>query len=147
MRELTFHQKQKILANKTNFKAFGKTLARKVFENRCNHFNKKMTEKMLKYIDVIADYHTETYWQTFGEYTDQNFNLFLSIFNFNEEWDIVGSDSRIHPGVEELLNYIEPKEIFERLHGKENLKAFYEIHEIIGNEKRKDYKLSPMRIV
>lgn len=81
MKELTFHQKQKIPANKENFK------------------------------------------------------LFLSLFNFNGEWDIIDSSSRIHAGIEELLEVIEPKEVFERLHGEKNLKSYHSLHEIINENK------------
>jgi hypothetical protein len=90
-----------------------------------------MNKKMMKYIETIADHHIEVYWAAFEDYTDQNFELFLSLFNFNGEWDIVGSDSRIHAGIEELLEVIEPKEVFERLHGEKNLKSYHSLHEVI----------------
>lgn len=133
MNELTFHQKQKILSSKANFEAFGRALIKKAFENRCRSFNKEATEDMLKHVNMIATHYINEYWEAFEDHTEHNLKLFLSLFNFNGEWDTPGSGYRTHPGIEELLERIEPKEVFEHLHGETNIYTYQTIHEVISD--------------
>jgi hypothetical protein len=128
MRELTFHEKQKILANKANFTAFSRAFIQKAFEDRAKIFDKTISDKMTVGIDKIVDHYVDEFWP-FEDYPEQNLRIFLSIFNFYDDWDKRGSDCRIHPGVEELLATIEPKEVFEFLHG-ENLSVYYSLFDV-----------------
>ena len=116
MRKLTFHEKQKILANEAIFTAFSRAFIRKAFEDRAKLFDKTISDKMVVIIDKIVDHYVNEFWP-FEDYPEQSLRLFLSIFNFYDDWDKRDSDWRIHPGVEELLEAIEPKDVFEFLHG------------------------------
>lgn len=118
MRDLDFRIKNKIISNKTNFKAFARAFIKNAFEERAEMFGKELDDSYYEAIEIIANHYINVYWP-FEDYPYQNLMIFLDIFNYDGSWDVRGSDSRIHPGVEELLRKIEPEEVFRFLHGEQ----------------------------
>ncbi len=116
MRDLDFKIKNKIIANETNFKTFARAFIKKAFEERAELFGKELYDSYYKYIELVANLFIDSFWP-FEDYPYENLLLFLWIFNFDRSWDVRGSNSRIHPGVEELLRKTEPEKVFKFLHG------------------------------
>jgi len=129
MRDLDFRIKNKIISNKTNFKAFARAFIKKAFEERAEMFGKELDDSYYEYIEIVANHFIHVFWP-FEDYPYQNLIIFLDIFNYDGSWDVRGSDSRIEPGVEELLRAIEPEEVFKFLHGK-NYETMLKLNKIL----------------
>lgn len=108
---------EKIISSKGNFEKFANSLVKKAFLDRCNKYGHEFDGRVEKMAEIVADHYVDKFFPFTGKYAEDNFFIFLSMFNYYNGWDQVEAASRIMPGIEDFLEFVEPEDEFKRLHG------------------------------